>query len=175
MVRPNVWGVQYCPALRNDFAWIEKATEEEGIRSGDWMVPRRNQQLGAKFTAFFKDINARSYFSQARLNHDLIEKVSTDGLRFGGFVGADGKVGLLGEAQGQKDLWVIGTNGEPIRLPDSSDKQEAATPPLAFSPVFFVLADREKVLAEAGSKLNVRADSAEFQAGLPPYFRNIKK
>jgi len=177
-VRPYAWGIQWSPSLRKDFATLTKLNEEDHVSSSDWMIPRRNRELGPKFAAFFHSISDRSYLREASIMRDLVTTVSHTGLAFAGYIGDDGRPKIIPEAAGN-ELWTVSSDGKgPLYLkPKKSDAGgfepvENATP---FVPLFYVQADRAQLLADVCKKFNVTPGMVALQASLPPFFKNTAK
>jgi len=176
-VRPYAWGVQWCPSLRKDFATLAKLDQDDPVRSSDWMVPRRNRELGPKFATFFDSISGHSYLREAIVIRELVTTIFGDGLVFAGYVGADGTPKIVPEAAGN-ELWTTGSDGEgPVCFkPKKSDsKFEPVESVAPFMPLFYVRADRAELLADACKKYSVGSNLADLQAALPPFFTMTSK
>ena len=172
-LRPNSWGMQYCPALRSDVEWMDQFTSENRLRSSDWLQPPRNAKLAPKLREFFAKISDRSYLAQAVLNHELIRNAATGGLRFAGFVSADGKPILLGEADKNKEFVALDGEFRPIAVEWNNDRFVGAAPVL-LSPLFSLPIERRKTLASATAKARVGLDTPGIREALPPLFKGIK-
>ncbi len=155
-MRPYVWGWQYAESLRADIGALEGICGRGSLRSGDWMVDVKNTQLGPKLTPFFAGLQSRKYWNEARLRREIIHRVITAGLKFGGYLDGAGTPRLLGEAQAGKELWVLLTDGRKLgRYSPTMAVADAATgaqnrdklAAAPFSPVFFVPLDRQELLA----------------------------
>lgn len=174
MVRPYAWGLQFCTPLKADFEAVEKILAEMPVRSGDWMVPRRNQLAATRVKSFIANLNSRNYLKQAQLHHALVNAIRSEKLRFGGFLDLDGRVHLLGEASGQNEVWAVGENGEPVLLVKKED-QFTTNGAVPFSPVFFVPGDRLKLLSDTAKKIGISIDNPGVRDHLPPFFQSYRQ
>jgi hypothetical protein len=155
-MRPYVWGWHYAESIRADTEALEGICGHRSLRSGDWMVDVKNTQLGPKLAPFFAGLQSRQYLREAGLRREMIHRVITAGLKFGGYLDGAGTPRLLGEAQGGKELWVLLADGRKLRryspnaaVADSAtstqNRDKSAQAP--FSPIFFVPLDRQELLA----------------------------
>jgi hypothetical protein len=147
-VRPYAWGLEYCPSLRDDLVAVDRLCDGGALRSQDWLVQRKRNELGAKLAAFFAGLEQRNYFGEAQIHREVLRAVMKAGLQYGGFVDDTGRARLLGEARSTKLLWALAPDSpklaqfvppeENAKTPSANSKSQAAP----FSPIFFVPLDR---------------------------------
>ena len=141
-VRPNAWGLHYCRNLRIDLDELRKSNEESPLRSSDWLaqgVQTVKREAGLK--QLVEKLSTRSYDSEARAYRAVIVAARKAGIKLGGYVDANGKPQLRGEAQAGFSLWTLDPQGSLIRL--------AAKPAHMLAPVFFIPVQSSDLLSEA--------------------------
>jgi len=149
-LRPYAWGLHYSGGLRADLSRLKELAGGSPLRSMDWLLERKRNELQGRFTPFFAELAARRYFTDAQRHREVARGALTAGLRFGGFIAGDGEAQLLGEAAGAGVLWAIPEQGTIARF----DRRPVAKPGafLRFSPIFFVPVERVDSLAEGRPK-----------------------
>jgi hypothetical protein len=155
-IRPFAWGIEYCPSLRDDLAAVDRICDNVALRSQDWLVQRKRDQLGARLTAFFNGLQDRNYFVEGNVRREVLRAVLKAGLQYGGFVDDSAHPRLLGEARSAHLLWALApeapklTRYLPPADPASTNTNSKgggatappSTPAAPFSPVFFLPIDR---------------------------------
>ena len=149
--RPVAWGLQYCPRLALDLQHLDELCGGETLRSMDWLLERKRAQFSAKLTPYFSELQNRSYLADARLHREIVRAVLKTGVQFGGFIDGEGHPHILGEAAAADATWARAANGNGLAL-CNRDAGNCAR----FSPVFYVLANRQALLAEAARKLGIK-------------------
>lgn len=155
--RPAAWGLQYCPRLALDLQRLDELCGGETLRSMDWLLERKRAQFSDKLAPFFNELQNRSYLADARLHREIIRAVIKTGIQFGGFIDGDGHPHILGEAAASGAMWARASNGDGLARCDR-DAGNCAK----FSPVFYVPADRQALLAEAARKLGIKPLAPEI-------------
>ena len=146
-LRPYAWGLQYSGALRADLARLKELTGNAPLRSMDWLLERKRNELGGKLASFFNELGSRNYLADARRHRDVAHAALNAGLHFGGFLDGDGQVHLLGEASAARALWAVPEGGGVARFDPG-----AAAKFVRFSPVFFVPLEKELTVADRSAK-----------------------
>ncbi|HEY3900593.1 MAG TPA: hypothetical protein VGM54_18440 [Chthoniobacter sp.] len=147
-IRPYAWGLEYCPSLRDDLVAVDRLCDNGALRSQDWLVQRKRDQLDPKLSAFFSGLEQRNYFAEAQIHREVVRAVLKAGLQYGGFIDDTGRARLLGDARSAKLLWALAPDAPKLVQyvpPIENSKTPAVSPksPAApFSPVFFVPLDR---------------------------------
>ena len=143
---PDGWGLGYCPSLQEDLQKLH-ALSKSGCGPYQWMLPG-DEQKSAAAAACFKALQDRSYTAEAMAMTAMESKIISAGIRFAGYSGGNGELKLLPDAQAVEEFWLLDRVQKKCRLlkrgADGS-LTAAAVPP--FSPIFFVPADRRKLLA----------------------------
>ena len=151
-IRPLEWGSQYCGSLRSDLAELDRLLEGTRLSSQDWLIDRKNTQLGSKLGTYFKDLENRDYLAEARAHREVISKVIKAGLQFGGFIESTGGEHILGEARNWKTLWTLSADGQALEPYLSGKAKQGAANFRSLAPIFFVPLDRATLLHEVTSK-----------------------
>jgi hypothetical protein len=158
-LRPNAWGLEYCRSLRGDLAEMRRLTAESPLRSTDWMrSPAQRAPREAALKPLLERLASRRYYDEARACHGVVKAARKAGIRLGGYVEANGRPRLLGEAQAGFALWTLDSQ---VKLSRQNEK-----PAHPLSPVFFVPLRTTALLADAR---NAYGDglTPEFIASIP--------
>src|SRR5258708_1377480 len=78
--RPNSWGAQYCPSLKTDLEKLKPLCGGRALRSEDWLLDRKRMELLPALTPYFRELESRSYFAEAKLNRDLVRAALKAGI-----------------------------------------------------------------------------------------------
>jgi hypothetical protein len=146
-LRPYAWGLQYSCALRADLARLKELTGNAPLRSMDWLLERKRNELGGKLASFFNELGSRNYLADARRHRDVARAALNAGLHFGGFLDGERQAHLLGEASAARALWAVPEGGGVGRF-----DPKAAAKFAHFSPVFFVPLQNELTVADRSAK-----------------------
>jgi hypothetical protein len=169
-LRPNAWGLQFCPSLRADLATLTRICGDEKIRSQDWMLDRKRDQWKAKLGPFFAELNSRSYLSEARMQREMVRAALNAGLQFGGFVDGAARVHLQGEAGAGVLLWAtLADGGKVVRFQPPSVDAKADARFARFSPIYFVPIDRDAVIADLNRRYG-GTNAAKGNVPVAPFF-----
>lgn len=164
-LRPDSWGLTFCPALLSQDAQIT-ALVRGNLTDGDWFVPSKVAALAGPLDQLFLAARPISYEKQAAGLLSLPEAVSKDGLPYAGFIGLDGKPHFL-EGTHPSEYWgYSSTLKEPVLLGGINHLSAAQVMPL--SPLFTTVRPRAEYLGAAG----VNANDPSFHNVLPPLFEN---
>ena len=109
-IRPEAWGARTIPAIESDRAALAAIGVAE-LRSDDWMLPVRTQRFQAKLSEFYGRTRGVSYAKQARFFERLLLDAHTAGLRYAGYVAADGLPLLTVEGGQARNLWGLTEDG----------------------------------------------------------------
>lgn len=141
--RPFAWGLHLCPSLRADLAELHKIMGDYPLRSEDWMLPKARLQFGNALDLFFTLRRERAYEKEAQARRVLVMRVSSAGVRLGGFVDTDHSLRLNSAARAAREFWLPVKAG-PMLLSANTKIAPQSTP--AFIPVFFLPLDRQEIL-----------------------------
>jgi hypothetical protein len=171
--RPYDWGLHWTSARKDARRLAELAAP--ALRSGDWMTPSRQNDLGRPLAEFYSSIKGVSYVKQAAVFSRLVEKAYTAGLLYAGYVKTEGKTHLVAEGIDALELWGYAKeNLQPAmlfrRVAGSAEFQMVAEP-LALTPLFFCKLDRQKTLAESCKASDIAPGHPSITNGLPPLFK----
>ena len=170
-LRPVLWGAPWSPAVAADRLHL-RALGAENLRSGDWLIPARQQEMYERLQAHFRAAGQVSYLTQARLFHSLARQATEAGFALAGHVDGTGKPALAVEAKAGSQLWgwSLGQRRPALlfRLQDGNAAFTVVSPPLPFSPLLVLRADRRELLAKV--KQSLGPQSAEAGTALPPLF-----
>jgi len=125
-IRPYAWGLEYCASLRDDLAALDRICDGGALRSQDWLVQRKRDQVGARLTAFFNGLQDRNYFAEAQIHREVLRAVLKTGLQYGGFVDGAGRARLLGEARSARLLWALAPDAPKLVRYIPSEEPSAA-------------------------------------------------
>lgn len=169
-VRPVLWGAPWTPALAADRQRLRELGAEN-LRSGDWMIPARQQALNEPLQAHFRAAGQVSYVTQARFIYTLARQATETGFVMAGHVDGRGKPALAIEPKAGLELWGWSANQRNpellFRLLDG-DSFKTVNPPLLFSPLLVFRADRGELLAKVRQSFGTQ--SAAAGTALPPLF-----
>ena len=167
-LRPNAWGLEYCPSLREDLGQLAEICGDASLRSQDWLIEGKRTQFSPKLTPFFAALRSRAYFDEARIYRRVLRAALRAGLQFGGYLDGDFQPHILAETVAGPGLWAIQADGSVgrFRPPDANGKTRASFE--SFSPLFFIPIDREVIVAEASQRLGT---SSKLKLPPIPFFQ----
>jgi len=162
--RPAEWAWVWAPSAKGLLRQLDELGAGE-VKSGDWLVPRRNTEVSERLKPYFTKAAALDLTREVDFLFQLTQRAARDGFEFVGYVDPEK---LLPSAvskapANQVDLW--GWSGEtkkPARLFEfdaDAGAFKAVRTPLAFSPLFIVPADREKTIRIAADSVGYNTDS----------------
>jgi hypothetical protein len=158
-LRPDAWGLEYCPSLREDLAKLADLCGDASLRSQDWLLEGKRAQLSPTLTPFFAGLQSRAYFDEARIYRRVVRAALRTGLQFGGYLDGNLQAHTLAEAVAGSGLWAVTEGGGMGRYqpPDGGGKPHGKFAP--YSPLFFVPIDLHAVVAEAIQRIGVRPNT----------------
>jgi hypothetical protein len=169
--RPVLWGAPWSPTLAADRLRLRELGAES-LRSGDWMIPSRQQALSERLQAHFRAAGQVSYVTQARFTYTLARQATETGFAMAGHVDGSGKPVLAIEPKAGLELWGWSLSQRSpallFRLQDGNETFTTLNAPLPFSPLLVFRADRRELLAQVRQSLGLQ--SAEAGSALPPLF-----
>jgi hypothetical protein len=163
-LRPDAWGMEYCPSLRADLAKLAELCDGIPLRSQDWLVDGKRAQFSPKLAPFFAGLQAREYYDEARIYRYVARAAMRAGLRFGGYLDGGLQPHTLAETVAGPELWAMladGGGAARFHAPDADKPPRAKF--AQYSPLFFIPMDPHAVVAEALQRTGIRAN-----AKLPP-------
>src|SRR5262249_32176759 len=89
-LRPIEWGAPWAPALATDRQRL-KSLGAQSLRSGDWLVPARQQAFGPSLEEHFTLARKVSYEEQARFLYELTRRACDAGFTLAGHVDGSSK------------------------------------------------------------------------------------
>jgi hypothetical protein len=147
-LRPDEWGGAFCKSLKNDLKRLEELCSSSPIGNQDWLNHRKSLDYENKLTAYFSGLKGHSYYAEAQVYREIVQKALEAGIHYGGFMDCDGKSHLLGSAKNQDVLWLYSvTRKRLVKFP-----REASPPTGGFSPVFVIPVDLETLARQAQQK-----------------------
>jgi hypothetical protein len=166
-LRPNAWGMEYCPSLREDLARLAELCGDSALHSQDWLIEGKRAQFSPKLTPFFAGLRNREYFDEARIYRQILRAALRAGLQFGGYLDGQLQPHTLAEAVAGSGLWAVLADGSGVgryQSPEADGKVRGGF--AQYSPLFFIPIDPHAVLAEAiqrtGSRSNVKLPTVPF-------------
>jgi len=156
-LRPDAWGLEYCPTLREDLAKLAELCGDIPLRSQDWLIEGKRAQFSPKLTPFFASLQSREYFDEARIYRRVARAAMRAGLQFGGFLDGALQPHPLAEAAAGSGLWAVLADGSgPGRYqpPDAEGKPRGKF--AQYSPLFFIPIDPHATVAEAIQRTGTR-------------------
>jgi exonuclease VII small subunit len=167
--RPFTWGMHLVPTLRADLAELHRLVGDHPLRSEDWMIPKVSTSLGSMLEKFFQTRQGRLYEKEAQARRLLVTRVSTTGVKFGGYVETDRALHLNTSARAAKELWLLGKSG-PLLI--ATDAKTAPADALPLSPVLFLPLDRQQLLETYSTSISgVSSDKAEPTTSESPFLK----
>ena len=152
-IRPNAWGLPYCPSLRADLEELRSKTADAPLRSSDWLASgEQKAKREAILKPLIERLSTRLYDSEARAYRAVVAAARKAGFKLGGYVDATGKPQLRGEAQAGFSLWTLDAQGSLIAL--------GTKPAHLLAPVFFIPVQPSELRSEA-----VKAYGGEIPGG----------
>ena len=164
-LRPDEWGVSFCPAIQAHYAQIRAITGGT-LADGDWFVPSKVNAWSQKLDQFFAAARPVSYEKQAAGIFLLEQAAAKDGLQYTGYIGLDGKPVFL-EGTKPSEFFGYSSASKGLVLVTAAGSSVPQVMPL--SPLFTTALSREGYLANA----RVNPDDPSFQGVLPPLFQNL--
>jgi hypothetical protein len=170
-LRPVEWGTAWAPAVTADRQRLA-ALGAESLRSGDWLVPARQRDLGPGLEAYFRQARQVSYADQARFLFELARRATDAGFALAGHADAAGQAAVPATVPDGTELWGwAATTRAPallFRYRQSDHGFVAVNPALPFSPLLKFRGDRRAVLSAAKQAFS-SAPPGTF-AFLPPFY-----
>ena len=170
-LRPVPWGAPWAPAAATDRQRLRELGAET-IRSGDWLVPARQRELGERLENHFQTARAVSYLAQARFLHTLARLTADAGFALAGHVDGNGKAALAAEPREGVELWgwTLNPRGPALLFQRRKGEKrfEVIHPPLPFSPLLVFRGDRRQLVSQSKETLGQQA--SDTGAYLPPLF-----
>ena len=170
-IRPQDWGARIAPAIESDRAALKELGSAE-LRSGDWMLPTRIQRFEGKLTEFYKRTRDVSYLKQARFFERLFADAHLAGMKFAGYVTADGKPSLTIDGARSKRLWGLSEDGLRLALlwPGRAGETVSLAKPQPLSPLFFCGREPSELLKATSEQVQLDWQAAAIRDYLPPLF-----
>lgn len=164
--QPDAWGLDFCPAVREDEVQIEKITNGRSD-SGDWFIGRRVNSYANRLEQFFASKETVSYTKQAAGLFALAHTVAQSGLRYVGYVDLAGKPDFVGGSAPGEVLGYSAGHYQRVLLARKAGVPLFQEPVLPLTPLFTLEKSREKLFNEAG----VNPEDPCFKNALPPLFQ----
>ncbi len=159
-LRPTLWGLPWAPAFEVHRSRIKKIVQGD-LESGDWMVPEKNERLGAVLDRYFQEIQPVSYLKQAQFFQHLTEATIMAGMAFAGHVAPDTQVPHLLSPDTESDLWGLdATNLASARLyhwSPAGQTYRAVAEAAPFSPLYALKSSGDLLLQAAEQSAYVKA------------------
>ena len=171
-IRPAEWGARVAPSIESDRVGLKDLGITE-LRSGDWMIPVRIQKWEAKLAGFYNRTRSVGYTKQARFFERLLSEAHAAGMKFAGYVDADGKPILTSEGSRSQQLWGLSEAGQQLTLLWSSKTSEGPSlvKPQPLSPLFFCGRQTSEILKATSEKAQIDWQSDAIKNYLPPLFQ----
>jgi hypothetical protein len=169
-LRPEEWGLQWCPAAAAHFQALTKLGAKE-IQSGDWLVPDRSDKLERPLQEYLARACAVPMEKQARFLQQLAHETCASGFTFAGFIDSSGRPVLRALTTPAVELCGWSSSGSATVLLRKAATGESYTPlaePLPYSPLFAFTGDRRALLLQTLSATGYPAALAG--PILPPFF-----
>jgi hypothetical protein len=141
-----------------------KLSQIEGVtmlKSGDWMVPVQRRKFEASIASFFADAG-QSYLLEATKRRNLLRVAALAGLRFAGFIEADGRLHVNQSGWVESELWALSKEGDTALMISTTSTSAAAEggsvlmvpQAMPLSPVYAIPLDRKKLVQKYHAALN---------------------
>ncbi len=167
-LQPEGWGVPFAPSLAADRERLVSAGGSE-VRSGDWYVPTRGQRLATPLQKVFEQAASISYWEQAQTSAKVFRATLAAGVRYVGYVDADGKLRAGETTTGEIWGWESGTRKPAVLAVSTPSGWKSISAPLPCSPLFAFAEDRAALLVKAG----VKPGDTMMNSALPVVFRTV--
>ena len=158
-LRPDAWGMEYCPSLRQDLTKLAELCGDVPLRSQDWLIEGKRTQFSPKLTPFFAGLQSRQYFDEARIYRRVVRAALRAGLQFGGYLDGDLQPHALAEAVAGSGLWALladGGGAGRYQPPNADGKPQGKF--ARYSPLFFIPMDPHAVIADAIQRAGLPAN-----------------
>jgi hypothetical protein len=170
-LRPADGGAAWAPALAVDRQRL-LSLGADSIRSGDWLVPARIQELAGPLEAHFVQARKVSYLQQAKFQRELARRAVSAGWVLVGHAGTNGLPAVPAPSADGAELWGWTAAGKTpallFRYHAAERRHLTVNPALPLTPLLVFRADRRQLLAQVRQALAVPAE--ELGSALPPLF-----
>jgi hypothetical protein len=179
-LRPNDWGLQFCPSATTRFTKLREAIGSESIPSGAWMLPDVRKKIDPLVSPIFD--HPSQFLKEAEFIQILSRSCVKTEMEFAGYVGPDGKPVLWNPIANSESLWgFAGTPESPTLLRlyarktiNSESVFEPLGEPIPFSPLFRFAGDRKTTFETAR-----RAAGLPFpippEISIPTFFQDLNQ
>jgi hypothetical protein len=169
-IRPDDWGCGLVPAMVEHRDELKKIGVDK-LRSQDWLLPKKMDLYGEAIEMFYKKHSDQSYVQQAKYFFQLHKELQKAGMRYGGYVAANGSLQLTQEGGQAGALWGW-TEGQdfPVLIRRSQNADEQVAKPLPFTPLFFSNLDIGNVIKSLSSNATLDFDTPTVRKRLPRIF-----
>lgn len=167
MARKDQWLLDFTD-FEKDYLELKGLVDRE-LTSSDWMVPSLVEEYGGPLGSYYSKHAATRYGKSGQAIHRVYERLFAGGLEFHGFVDLKKALELSKPADEAKALWGCDKNLKIVKLfvkAESGDWEPVAEA-AAFSPVFSLVNDPDKVLADAAETFGVDPASPAIRSRLP--------
>ena len=162
--RPEAWGLGW-----TDFEHDHESLGAAGaakLASGDWMVPRKVEQMSKPIVEYYQKLGETRYYALAVVLPVLYDRLFTGGFAYAGCVRPDGTIHL--ERPGaDKRVW--GLNAQMRVASFQADDPKAPVHP--YSPLYREKLNLRDLLQSTCTKYGVQPDDAPFASKLPVFLR----
>ena len=162
--------------MENDRAALKKLGADE-LRSSDWMLPIRIQIWEKKLSDFYGRTQSMSYVRQAHFFERLFTETHAAGMKYAGYVGADGEPVLLNQGTRSHSIWGLNANELQLSLLWSSHANGTVPldKPQPFSPLFCSGREPSELLRITSENAHLDWQSDFIKDYLPPLFQKELK
>lgn len=171
-LRPLEWGYAWSPSAVAERRQL-RALRAEGIRSGDWLVQERAGNLDAALANHFLSAQRVSLARQSAFFQRLLGRAWAARLVFAGFAGADGQPRFAPDRPGQRELWGWTSVGRGPALLWRAGGSAWVQPPMPFSPLFALGADRGQLLNQTLTDSGLSKQDPAVEPFLPLLFQTL--